>query len=409
MRRTGTAGGPERRSEAPGGSPAPADTPAPRSPGEPGGKGGERPPRVHRPRRETYIDAFRGVMALIMVQGHVCERLLSKAALADPLYQLQLLFHGSTAPGFLFASGFVAGLPRAPLSARASLRRARRLLFILGVAYTIHLPYLSIWKTLNEAIPVEWAALWACDALQVIAVTQLFVIALQWVAGTRWIAAAAVLTLAILAAGPGVWAGGVSSRLMPALGAYLSPDSGSTFPVFPFSAFVLGGTVAGAAIGRQDPGRRHGRALWWGIGLLAAGGVLAVLLRGFVDFWGASPAYVLVRLGGLLLMLRLVETLADRQAPGITTLALLGHETLLVYVLHLYFLYGGIIGVAPLNAYKASLGFVEVAWVFVAMLPVLLAAAWAWHAAKMRAPHEAALALAFLTVAFVWEFLTRPW
>ena len=72
-----------------------------------------------------------------MVQGHLAETLLSPAARADPLYQLQLLFHGSTAPGFLFASGFVAGLPRAPLSARASLRRARRLFFILGVGVMI--------------------------------------------------------------------------------------------------------------------------------------------------------------------------------------------------------------------------------------------------------------------------------
>ena len=81
-----------------------------------------------RPRsnREIYIDAFRGLMALGMVQGHVMDALLTKASLAEPWYVFQLMFHGSTAPGFLFASGFVAGLPRAPLSLRASARRARR-------------------------------------------------------------------------------------------------------------------------------------------------------------------------------------------------------------------------------------------------------------------------------------------
>ena len=63
------------------------------------------------------------------------------------------MFHGSTAPGFLFASGFVAGLPRAPLSLTASLRRARRLLFVLGVGYALHLPYFSLWKVLAEADP----------------------------------------------------------------------------------------------------------------------------------------------------------------------------------------------------------------------------------------------------------------
>src|SRR5438132_5761189 len=108
-----------------------------------------------------------------MVQGHMADVLLSADAKAAWLYQLQLVFHGSTAPGFLFASGFVAGLPRAPLSLKASLRRARRLLFVLGVGYFLHLPYASLWKTLAAASPAEKAALFACHALQVIAVTQL--------------------------------------------------------------------------------------------------------------------------------------------------------------------------------------------------------------------------------------------
>ena len=103
--------------------------------------------------RELYIDAFRGLMALAMVQGHVTDTLLLPSALAERWYVVQQMFHGSTAPGFLFASGFVAGLPRAPLSLRASLRRARRLLFVLGVGYFLHLPYFSVWKTLGAASP----------------------------------------------------------------------------------------------------------------------------------------------------------------------------------------------------------------------------------------------------------------
>jgi hypothetical protein len=363
-----------------------------------------------RSKREAYIDAFRGVMALVMVQGHVYERLLSPEARADPLYQLQLVFHGSTAPGFLFASGFVAGLPRAPLSARASWRRARRLLFVLGIGYALHLPYFSLWKILNEATAAQRAALYACDALQVIALTQLLVIGLQWLAGSRWVPVAGVLGVMILAAGPGIWASEVSGQVTPALGAYLDRASGSSFPIFPFSAFVLGGTVAGAAIGRQEPARRHRRALWWGAGLVAGGFALASALEGWVDFWrGASPAYTLIRLGGLLLLLRGVEAAAVRRIRGLRTLALLGHETLLVYVFHLYLLHGGIISAAPLGDLRSSLGFGATAAVLVSMLPVLLAAAWAWHWVKTHAPREARLVLTFLTVGFVWELLNRPW
>lgn len=358
--------------------------------------------------REVSIDAFRGLMALVMVQGHVCDTLLTPAARAASFYVYQTIFHGSTAPGFLFASGFVAGLPRAPLSLKASARRARRLLFVLGVGYALHLPYMSFWKTV-AASPAEKAVLFACDALQVIAVTQLIVIVLQLFVGRRWTRVAVILALLILAAGPAVWAAGLSMRLPPFLGAYLDTRTGSTFPVFPYSAFVLAGTLAGATIGRADPPRRRRRALLSGLALLATGLLLAVVLGGRVNFWGVSPAYALVRLGGLLVLLRLVEGAATAAGPGIRALALLGHETLLVYALHLYLLFGGVLGPAPLGALHGRLGYGSALFVVLAIVPVLLVAAAIWRRVKSRAPHGATLALAFLTIWFVYEFLARPW
>jgi len=386
------------------------------------------PERRARPRsrRELYIDAFRGLVALVMVQGHAAETLLSAAAKADPLYQLQLVFHGSTAPGFLFASGFVAGLPRTPLSARASVRRARRLLFVLGVGYALHLPYLSLWKTLLQATPADKAHALSCNALHVIAVTQLFVLGLQWLAGRRWVAVAGALTLLVLAATPAVWASELSRRLPLALGAYVDMQAApSVFPVFPYSAFVLAGTVAGAALGRQDARTRARRAALWGGGLFAAGAILAIALRGRVDFWGPSPGYALLRLGGLVLLLLGVEAAArrrevweDRRAPparraregrAVAALALIGHETLLVYVLHLQLLYGGVLWPAPLATWTDRLGFAGVGAALLLMGAPLLLAAWAWHRLKVRWPQAAQTLLSFLTVAFVWEFFMRPW
>src|SRR6185295_3316307 len=151
--------------------------------------------RQPRRSREIYIDAFRGVMALLMVQGHIFDDLVSAADRAATWYQFQVMFHGSTAPGFLFASGFVAGLPRAPLSLKASIRRARRLLFVLGVGYALNLPYFSLVKTLHESTPQQITALLSCNALHVIAVTQIFVLGLQWLAGRRWTLFAGLLAV----------------------------------------------------------------------------------------------------------------------------------------------------------------------------------------------------------------------
>lgn len=366
------------------------------------------PGAKHHHNREVYIDVFRGLMALVMVQGHVFTALLSPSLQTDPLYIFQNLFHGSTAPGFLFASGLVAGLPRSPLSLRATLRRTRRLLFVLGVGYFIHLPYFSFWKTLQSSA-AEKTALLACDALQAIALTQLFVIVLQWLVGRHWPAAAGVFAVGIMASSPHVWASRLAERAPAWLGPYLDASSGSHFPLFPFATFVLAGTVAGAAIGRQEPHRRHRRELLWGSGLVLAGWLLSYPLAGQVDFWGPSPAYTLIRLGGLLLFLRLVELASDREWPGVLQLALLGHETLQVFVLHLQLVYGGVLWHAPLAPLFGRLGFGATSLVLVAMLPVLYAAAWAWHRLKVRAPHEATMALLFVSIWFVVEYFVRPW
>jgi len=116
-----------------------------------------------------------------------------------------------------------------------------------------------------------------------------------------------------------------------------------------------------------------------------------------------------LRLGGLLLLLRLVHEGADRALPGMGTLGLLGQETLQVYVLHLAFLYGGILGPGPLAPYAARFGFAACFGTLGAMLPVLYAPALAWHRFKRAHAREATLVVAFLTLWFLYEFLARPW
>jgi uncharacterized membrane protein len=388
---------------APLAEPAPAPAPPPTWP---------QVERRRKPRsnRELYIDAFRGLMALAMVQGHVFDLLVRESIRAQDLYQLQQVFHGSTAPGFLFASGFVAGLPRAPLSLKASVRRARRLLFVLGVGYALNLPYLSLWKTMTEATRSELAAGLACNALHVIAVTQLFVLLLQWLVGRHWVKVAGALALVIMFATPWVWASGLSSRWPLALATYLDQHvAPSQFPVFPFSAFVLAGTAAGAALGRQDARLRWRRSVRWGLSLLAVGALVALAYHGRADFWLTSPGYTLIRLGGLMLLLRAVEALCLREARGMRALGLFGHETLLVYVLHLIFLFGGVVTKAPLGPLVGRLNLLEAFLTLALMVPILYAAAWAWHRVKIKAPHEATLVLVFLGTVLVYEWLRRPW
>jgi hypothetical protein len=80
-----------------------------------------------------------------------------------------------------------------------------------------------------------------------------------------------------------------------------------------------------------------------------------------------------------------------------------------VYVLHLTLLFGGAFGKAPLTTWQGRLDLAAAGVVLTGMVPLLLGAAWLWRTAKQRAPREAQLAVVFVTVAFLWEFATRPW
>jgi hypothetical protein len=163
-------------------------------------------------------------------------------------------------------------------------------------------------------------------------------------------------------------------------------------------------------LGRKEARIRHKRELVWGGGLLLLGGLLSFPLAAYVDFWGVSPAYALMRLGGLLLLLRLVEAVTRYDFSGTRPLALLGHETLLVFVLHLHLLFGGVLGPnAPLTRYLGQLEWRATAGVLLLMLPILWLAALVWHRLKALWPHAAQQLLAFVTVLFLWEFFTRPW
>jgi NhaP-type Na+/H+ or K+/H+ antiporter len=104
-----------------------------------------------------------------------------------------------------------------------------------------------------------------------------------------------------------------------------------------------------------------------------------------------------------------VEAASWRPLPGVGALSLLGHETLLVYVLHLVLLFGGIFGPGLLAPWQGRLSFAGAFAAVGLMVPVLLAAAAAWRAFKARRPYEAWLVLVFLTTAVVCEFLTSPW
>ena len=106
-------------------------------------------------RRVDAVDLFRFLVLFFMIQGHLFRAYLLPAIRQQQWYKLHEVFHGFVAPGFLFVAGFAAFLSfhnkrqnYIHLDA-AFFKRLRRILFVIAIGYWIHLPFLSLRKTLQ--------------------------------------------------------------------------------------------------------------------------------------------------------------------------------------------------------------------------------------------------------------------
>ena len=203
---------------------------------------------------------------------------------------------------------------------------------------------------------------------------------------------------------PAVWRLPVERWLPTGIAAYVNIDTGSIFPLFPWSGFLCAGVITAYLSIDPHRGSLRARIAW---GLATAGFLLwavARLLRdsgvnpfGEHDYWKTSPIFFSTRLGLLLLgfaALCALESLwtrwrppaiASRHAIAEGLLQRVGKESLVIYVVHLLVLYG-----SPISPGLNTLG----------------GGALNLEAASIVA---ALLLLISTTVALLWSYGRRRW
>ncbi|HET9792623.1 MAG TPA: acyltransferase family protein, partial [Candidatus Angelobacter sp.] len=150
------------------------------------------------------------------------------------------------------------------------------------------------------------------------------------------------------------------------------------FPIFPWAAFAFAGVVVACILQSQKAKSLQSLR----IPLIAAGGVLvAALGYGFdhlsvsvfpaamYDFWHTSSGFFLIRVGVLLLILALSDLRC--RIPSVISkskaLVLLGQHSLLVYWVHIEFVYGRL-HVLPRHGMSVSGASLGLAGITLAML-----------------------------------------
>jgi uncharacterized membrane protein len=335
---------------------------------------------------------MRGLACVLMFQTHCYDSWLGGDARKTTFFMWSQLGGTLPAPLFLFLAGISfalvtgklqqKGMPAGRIAGK-TIRRGGEI-FALGLLFRLQ-EYLIAWGW------APWSDLLRVDVLNMIGLSMVLMGVLCWMVfrfytGTR-------VRLAMAAAGAS--AGIVISLLTPLLWTSWRPrwlpwplesyingvhNLGQPqpwlFPIFPWAAFALMGLTVGYFL-LSDWARERGVAAFAVVG--GAGVALIygarwldarpLQLYAHYDFWHTSPNFFLIRVGLLLLIMAGAYAWCRWGAGrwGFSPLVQLGQTSLLVYWVHIEFVYGrfSILSKRAQDIRTASLGLLTI---FLSML-----------------------------------------
>ncbi len=344
--------------------------------------------------RLVYIDRLRGWAVFVMIETHVVNALLCPDIKSQPLFQVLSFVNGLVAPSFLFCAGFAFAITLGKrwgeyVALRPALwKYISRMLFILVVAYSLHLPFFSFTRLRDLEDAAAWLPFFQVDILQVIAVTLLIMMLLAVALRSRRTLLIALYSLSAVVVFAAPIIRDLDYSTSPVwLRTYFTTAYRSQFPLFPWSAFLICGALIGwymldsRAAGREAAARKRLMVLSLGALVLSlAAEVLPWNLYPGHAFFKASPEFFFVRLA--LVVIALAALAWNEERGGVrksTPILLFGQESLLVYVVHLLVVYGYTYKLSFIRLFGPTLDYAECMGLFLLLTAAMAAMAWVWH------------------------------
>jgi uncharacterized membrane protein len=374
-----------------------------------------------KPGRLAYIDWMRGLACVLMFQTHCYNSCLSPEARKSALYAWSQLLGTLPAPLFIFLAGISFAMATQRLRekgvernaiAKTTIRRGAEIyglgLLFRGQEFLLGYPY------------SPWTDLLRVDVLNILGLSMMLMGVLCWATASdtleksrmNAIAGALAAAAAVVVATPWLWTTYRSRWLPWPLESYINgvhiyeQPQPWLFPIFPWVAFALVGLALGFLL-FSDFARK--RQPWFfaavgGAGVIACG-VSQVLDAAPVrlysaeiyDYWHTSPEFFLMRCGILLVVLFFVYAWCrwGWAQKGFSPIIQLGNTSLLVYWVHIEFVYGrfSILPKGQCSVLKATAGLLII---FLAMVALsVLRTRWKKRKAKaLRAGRVPAAATA---------------
>jgi uncharacterized membrane protein len=348
-------------------------------------------------RRLAYIDWMRGLACMLMFQTHCYDAWLSPEAKKSSSLIIWSQLGGTLpAPLFVFLAGVSFALVTERLREKGMERNAVAKQTIQRGAEIFGLGLLFRVQEYALGYPWSpWTDLLRVDVLNILGLSLMLMGVLCWLTADSDVAVARVRNMVaglfaaalVAMATPPLWTTHRPRFLPWPLEAYVngvhifSQPQPWLFPLFPWSAFAFAGLAVGFFLFSDFAKRKEELAFaaLGGAGILAC--ALSVLfdssrirLYAVYDYWHSNPDFFLMRCGILLIILFLVYAWCrwGFAQVSFSPFIQLGHTSLLVYWVHIEFVYGrfSILPKGKCSALKATGGLIAI---FLAMLLLSLA------------------------------------
>jgi uncharacterized membrane protein len=347
-------------------------------------------------KRLAYIDWMRGLACVLMFQTHCYDSWMSpEAKKSSSLIAWSRLGGTLPAPLFIFLAGVSFALVTEKLREKGIERNAIAKQTILRGAEIFGMGLLFRVQEFALGYPWSpWTDLLRVDVLNILGLSMMLMGVLCWLTEDGAVAAARIRTLVagafaaviVAMATPPLWTTHRPKFLPWPIESYINgvhifkEPQPWLFPLFPWSAFAFAGLAVGFFLFSDFAKRREGLTF----AILGTTGIAAsylsvlfdsspVRLYAVYDYWHSNPNFLLMRGGILLMILSLVYAwcrwgLAQK---GFSPIIQLGNTSLLVYWVHIEFVYGrfSILPKGQCSALKATGGLITI---FLAMLALSL-------------------------------------
>lgn len=342
-------------------------------------------------KRLAYIDWMRGLACVLMFQTHCYDSWLSPEARKSALYAWSQLGGTLPAPLFIFLSGISfalaterlreKGAPRNEVARATILRGAE--IFGLGLLFRVQEFALGFRNA-------PWTDLLRVDVLNILGLSMILMGILCWFTASPEIYSsrkngivAGIIAAAIFAIlTPYLWTTYRPKFLSWPIESYVNgvhifdKPQPWLFPLFPWAAFAFAGLAVGFFL-LSDVAKQKTDFIFISLGISGiVFSLLSVLLDASpiylsknYDYWHTSPNFFLMRCGILLFILFLAYAwcrwgLAEK---SFSPLIQLGKTSLLVYWVHIDFVYGGL-SILPKRQCGAGMATLGLLIIFLAML-----------------------------------------